>query len=172
MERVTSLIAHAVASGVVAVVTLVVASLGFFGLLLWAVLAGEPIGGPLALVGVLLTAIAFVPVMLLLFLIPATALARWLRRTLRWSWWVEMPLATVAMILCVGVVFFGLSFTDTVEQSEAGARVAGGFAGLLLLPLGIYWWSFTAADAVLRLARTAWARIAEAIRARSGAHAP
>jgi hypothetical protein len=171
MERVTTLIAHAVASGVVAVVTLAVATVGFLGLLLWAVLAGEPIGGPLALVGVLLTAIAFVPIMLLLFLMPATATARWLRRAFRWSWWVEMPLATIAMVLYVAIVFFALSYTDTVEQSREGAGVAGAFAGTLLLPLGLYWWSFTAADGVLRLVRAGWTYLVRAMNTRRQAGA-
>jgi hypothetical protein len=171
MRWTAALIAHAVATGVLAVVTFVVVAVGYVGLLLWAVLAGEPLGGPFALLASLLTAAALVPVMVLLFLMPATALARGLRRALTWPWWSEVPLAAGALAALVALAFFVLHLLEHAELSAESAEVAAAVAATMLLPLGLYWWCFTAADGVVRVVRSIGARIAAAIRARSGAAA-
>ncbi len=166
MESVSTLVAHALAAGVVTVVTFVVTAVGYFGLLLWAVFAGELLGGPFALIAMLLTVVALVPPMILLLLLPATAAARWLRRAFHWSWWSEMPLATLAMVALVSVLYLALALTAQIDVSPRGAKVAGAVAGTMLLPLGLYWWSYTAADGVLRLVRAGCAYISRKFLAR------
>lgn len=163
-----ALLAHAVASAVFAAVTFVAVAVGYVGLLLWAVAAGEPLGGPFALLGALLTAAAVVPAAVLLALLPATTLARVVRRGLRWSWWVEAPLAVVWLVLLVAGGYGLLVAFDRVAPSSESAQAAGALAGALLLPLGLYWWAFTATDGIVRVALAVWRRIA----APSGPTAP
>ncbi len=167
MKTISALVSHAIATGVVAVVTFVLAAVGYTGLLLWAVLAGEPLGGPFALLAMLLTAVAVVPVIVLLFLLPATAAARALRRLLRWSWWTEMPLAALAMVGLVAIAGTAAALAGHAEFSGEHAQTAGALAGLMLLPLGLYWWTFTAADGVQRLATSAWKLLARCVRTAS-----
>ena len=113
-------------------------------------------------------AVALVPAMVLLLLLPSTAIARLVRRAARWWWWVEMPLATVALVLLVGLGYLALTWFDVAELSADGARSAGAVVGLLALPLGLYWWAFTAADAIVRALRAGWALVQRACRAREG----
>lgn len=147
-----------------AVVTFVVVSVGYVGLLLWAVVAGEPLGGPFALLGALLTAAAVVPAAVLLALLPATTLARVVRRGLRWQWWVEAPLAVVWLALLVAGGYGLLVAVGRVAPSSESAQAAGALAGALLLPLGLYWWAFTATDGIVRGALALGRHIAAAVR--------
>ena len=101
---------------------------------------------------------------MLLALLPATTLARVVRRGLRWSWWVEAPLAVAWLVLLVAGGYGLLVAFDRVAPTPESAQAAGALAGALLLPLGLYWWAFTATDGVVRGALAAARRIAAAIR--------
>lgn len=136
---------HAVAAAVVIAGITAFSAASYFALLVWAVLVGEPMGGPLAFPFMVLFAVVVSTISVGAALFPVTALTEWIcrRRRLGWPW--QIPIATAVMgagLLMVAVV------AAAVRGGSLGSTLApAGIAFLLLLaPLGMYWWSVRSAD--------------------------
>ena len=145
---------HVIATAVVVggVVAFIAAS--YFALLAWAVLAGDPLGGPVAFPFMVLLALIASVVSVGLILMPATALAEWVavKHQLRRAF--QIPIATA---LAGGQLLFAalvISVLRGIPWSSAAAA-AGVIFALLLVPLGVYWWSIQSTDWLLRAA-TRW----------------
>lgn len=149
--------AHATASGVVIGLTLALATIGYFGLLAWAVVADSPIGSPLALIGMLAMAFAasFLAVALVLF--PATLATTVIcNRILQWPRVAQIPIATLFCLL--EVVGLALAIAALRRFDLTAALNVGLVVWLaLLVPLGIYWWVLQFNDAVKWAAVKVWA---------------
>ncbi len=145
---------HALAAATVVGTTIVLTMLAYFGMLAWAVLMGEPIGGALALPFMLLLALVGSAASVILVLFPSTLLTHGARQRLNWPLITEIPIAVVmsfAVSVLVGVVAGAL--LGTVED---GVRLALAATALLLVPLGLYWWSLQGTTWLLRTLRAAW----------------
>lgn len=133
-------VSHGVAAAVVITLSVVFAVVGYAGLLAWAVLAGQPLGGALALPFMMLAALVASTLAILTGLFPATVLAHCIcRRWLHWPLLAEIPVSTLLTAgAAVGVtVVVGLRFGVSATTS-AGQGVV--LAVILLVPLGVYWW--------------------------------
>ena len=148
-------IKHAVATGVVIAGIVGVTAASYFALLAWAVLAGEPLGGPLAFPFLVLFALVASVVAAGLILFPATALTEWICVKNKFRLALQIPIATafVAGYLLLAAVIAAV----VRDVSLASAATAAGVVFLLLLvPLGVYWWAMQSADWLLRIAASAW----------------
>ncbi|HBL29641.1 MAG TPA: hypothetical protein DD490_22635 [Acidobacteria bacterium] len=142
---------HAVAfSAVLSAVTGFVL-VGYLGLLAWAVVAGAPLGGPLALPFLLVVAVLAGTAAALGVLGPVTAFGGFLRKK-------AFPRHALAEIPLTTLVMTGyLILLGMVASVGFGGPAAAGFrygligTVLLLVPLGVYWWALQAAAALLDL---------------------
>lgn len=151
---------HMVAAGVVVGGVVALTAASYFALLAWAVLVGEPLGGPLAFPFMVLFALVASVVSVGLILLPATAVAEWIgvKKQLRVAF--QIPIATA--LAGVFLLFATLATAVLRETSWGSAAAAGGVMfALLLVPLGGYWCSMQSADWLLRVA-TGWLRSAKA----------
>ena len=73
-------VSHSLAAAVVITLSVAFVTVAYLGLLAWAVLAGHPLGGPLALPFLMVAALVASVLAVLLDLFPATALAHYLCR--------------------------------------------------------------------------------------------
>ena len=144
---------HAVATAVVVtgIVSFTAATYG--ALLLWAILAGLPLGGPLAFPFMVLFALVATVGVVLFVLLPSTVATEWLRHRLQFPLLVEIPMATLLMVALVlgltsAIAWLSGSFVE-------GATVAAAIgAGVLLVPLGAYWWALQSTGWVITVATT------------------
>lgn len=142
-QSIREAVAHGFAAAVVIALSVSVAVVGYVGVLAWAVLAGLPIGGPLALPFMMLFALASSTLAVIFGLFSATAIAHYLcRRRFHWPLFAEIPVST---LLTVGA---SVSITVVVGMAlgvPAATSVAQGaiLTSLLLVPLGVYWWVLT-----------------------------
>ena len=146
---------HAVAAGIVLMGSIAVSAASYFALLTWAVLADQPLGGPLAFPFLLLLAAGASLAAIVVALFPVTALTEWKcrGRNLRIVW--QIPIAIAVM----GTWALLLAAIASVSRASLAstATVAGVVFLLLLVPLGIYWWSLQCADWILGVAnRERW----------------
>lgn len=149
MAKGYSAVAHAVSAAVVIGGILTVSAVGYFGLLAWAFLSGQPLGGPLALPFVLLGAIVLSGLSVSVVLLPSTLLAELLARACRWPTLAEIPVSTaLSVAICTTTGAFAGFFLATVGQ---GLRFGFVWAIALLVPLGAYWWCLQATGALLGL---------------------
>ena len=156
MNAVRFAVKHAVATGVVVGGILTFTAASYFALLAWAVLVGEPLGGPLAFPFMGLFALVASVLSAVLIILPATVAAEWISVKRQLSVAIQIPIATAlagVFLLFVAIVISVLGGTSVV--SAAGA--AGFVFALLLVPLGVYWWAMQSADWLLRSA-TDWFR--------------
>jgi hypothetical protein len=95
MEAIRFAAKHAVAAAVVISGIVVFSAASYFALLAWAVLAGEPLGGPLAFPFMVLFAVVAGAVSVGAALLPVTAVTEWicLRRRMRLPW--QITIATL-----------------------------------------------------------------------------
>ena len=139
-------ISHAAAAFVVVGASLAFAVVGYIGLLAWAVVAGLPLGGPLALPFLLLLALLTSTVAVFFGLFPATLVGHFLcRRLLGWSIAAEIPIST---LLTLGITVGISTVVGSYGGVSASTSVAQGIVlGLfLLVPLGVYWWVLRVSD--------------------------
>jgi hypothetical protein len=151
--------AHATAAGIVIVGAVGLAVLGYFGLLAWAIVAGSPIGSPLALLGMVAMAFLASLIGVLGVLFPVTITADLVcRRALRWSRFAQIPVAT---ILCLLEVLAISAAVASYRQAEVAAALKVGLLVwlVLLVPLGIYWWVLQANDGVKWAVLKVWTRM-------------
>ena len=154
MQAMRFAVKHAVAAGIVIAGIAGFTAASYFALLAWAVLMGEPLGGPLAFPFAVLFAVVASVVAIGAVLLPVTAFAEWIcqRRGVR-VWW-QIPVATAVMgiwLLTMAVM------TAALRAASVGSTAvpAGIVFLILLVPLGIYWWSMQSADWILRVV-SAW----------------
>lgn len=158
---------HLVAGGVLVVGTVALTAVLYFVLLAGAAVAGEPLGGPLALPFLVLLALVTSGLAVALVLLPTTALSEWICRKYRLPWAVQIPAATAFL----GLHLLLLSLLIGALRGTPGASVtlqAGVLFGLLLVPLGAYWWTVQAVGWLIRLGVTSRKRV----RARAQSAAP
>ncbi|MEX1025025.1 MAG: hypothetical protein WD226_08100 [Planctomycetota bacterium] len=141
-----SALRHAIAAGVVVFGTVGLTVLGYFGMLVWAVLTDTAIGGVLALPFLLLLALVGASVGVAVVLLPATLGAHLVRQRFRLPLIAEIPLSTALAFLIVMTIGYvaGRLWATPVEGFRLGFLASLG----LLVPLGLYWWSLQAAHAV------------------------
>lgn len=146
---------HAVATGVVVAGIAAFTTVSYFALLAWAVLAGEPLGGPLAFPFMVLFALVASVVSVGAVLLPATAVTEWIcvRNKLRLVFQIPMATGLVGLLLLLGAA--GISVLGGMPLGSA-ALAAGVVFVVLLVPLGAYWWSLQSADWLVRMATSWW----------------
>jgi hypothetical protein len=148
-------IKHAVASAVVVGGTMALTAASYFALFAWAVVAGEPLGGPLAFPFMVLASLLASVVAAVFILLPTTALTEWICLNRGFRLALQIPVATV----CMGTYVFTASLAFALVRGVALASAASAAAvlfGLLLVPLGAYWWSMQSADWVARAVNRWW----------------
>jgi hypothetical protein len=136
---------HAAATGILVGGVVAFAAASYFALLGWAMLVGEPLGGPFALpFMVLVGLIAGVSSTVLVFF-PAAALAEWIGAKRNLSVAAQIPIATGLMgaFVLLASVAVGLSRGLTLASA---ASIGGLIFVLLVVPLGVYWWAMRSSD--------------------------
>jgi hypothetical protein len=132
---------HLFALGVAMLAACAAWTVTYFALLLWAVLTGGGLGGPLAYPAGLLFALVAMAAAGLVLLLPATALAEWVARRRGFPVLAQIPVSVgILALLCLAVV--GLVSAGGFQPTLRGASIGFGTLFLaLLLPLGLYWWT-------------------------------
>ena len=148
---------HAIAGAAVTAAIAAFSAASYFALLAWAVLAGEPLGGPLAFPFMVLASLIASVVSVCVVLLPVTAVTDWMcrKRRIRLPW--QIPIATVLM----GSWLVALLVATTVTRGTpiVASATFGGLAFLvLLLPLGLYWWTMQSADWIVGATVRWWER--------------
>jgi hypothetical protein len=131
---------HFLALAVTVASVLVIWTIVYIALLLWAMFTDGGIGGPLAYPAGLVFFFVATTVVGLALLAPSTALAEWFARRRRWPILAQIPLSVAVLaLLCLVVV----SMASAIGSTPTLHGVSVGFGVLflaLLLPLGVYWW--------------------------------
>jgi hypothetical protein len=127
----------------------------YIALLAWAALTGGGLGGPLALPFLVLFALVASIATAALILFPATALAEWIcaRREMALGW--QIPIAVACMAACVAAATMAM-FLLRGTSLQSAAAAAGMLFVVLLIPLGVYWWSMQSTDWLLRHGERWW----------------
>ena len=147
---------HAVAASVVFGCVTAFTVVSYFGLLAWSVVAGTPLGGPLALAFMLLLAILVSVAAVLGVLLPVTTLTDLLcERILCWHRLAQIPVATVILVTWTTCLFvLGGLIAQKPTPTAAGLGVCA--SAILLAPLGVYWWSLQTTGWILNLGARLW----------------
>jgi len=147
---------HAIAAIVVICSMVVLTAISYLGLLAWAVLADAPIGGPLAFPFMLLLALVLSIAAVLAVLWPVTSLTEAMCRGLGYrQTLLQIPIA--ALLLFVEVASITLLIALVRHQPADRSVVSALTAGVVLLvPLGIYWWSLQAANWLIGICGALW----------------
>lgn len=138
---------HFLALTVTVAAACVIWTITYFALLLWAVLAGGGIGGPLAYPAGLLFFIVATTAACLILLFPATALAEWFAHRCGFPIVAQIPFSVAALaLLCLVASAVGS------QPTLQGVSVGFGVLFLtLLMPLGLYWWAAQSVPLLLSL---------------------
>jgi hypothetical protein len=153
---------HAVASAVVTAGIVTLTAVSYIALLAWAALTGGGLGGPLALPFLVLFAFVAAIAAAALILFPATALAEWIcaRREMGVGW--QIPVSVACMAACV-VAAAGVMSALRGTSLHGTASAAGILFVVLLVPLGVYWWSMQSTDWLLRHGERWWRHFRAAV---------
>ena len=155
-------IKHAVAAGVVVGGIVAFTAASYFALLIWSVLAGLPLGGPLAFPFMVLLALVASIVCVLFLIFPATAVTEWVCARYRLQLAVQIPVAAAVL----GLLVFGVMLTLAAVQGRsigAVASLAAIVSVILLVLLGAYWWSMQSADLLIRAGARLWQNVRSAM---------
>jgi hypothetical protein len=140
------LIRHAFASFATIAAACAIWTVTYVGLLLWAIVSNEGLGGPLAYPGGLLFIGVAAAVSCLLLFFPATVSAEWICRSRALPILAQIPIAVV--VLAVLCLLAGVALRVSTVAIPFGASVRDFIAWLFflsLLPIGFYWWIAQAA---------------------------
>ena len=139
---------HAVAATVVGASIIAVTAASYFALFAWAVMLGEPLGGPLAFPFMIVLAVAASTISIVAVLFPATVLTDWIcaGRQIRLPWQIPIAAAVMGAWLLTLTMIAGAARGDMVGSTAVSTGIV--FL-LLLVPLGLYWWSMQTADWIL-----------------------
>ena len=152
---------HAVAATVVVSGAVILTAASYFALLAWAVVAGGGLGGPLAFPFMVLFALLASTAAVLLVLLPTTALTEWICRKRQAHRLIQIPVATLVLAAYVlaATVVIALLAKSSVGKATSLAAVT---IGVLLVPLGAYWWSLQSTDWLIHVGIRLWGRIKSA----------
>jgi hypothetical protein len=148
---------HAIAGAVVVAGAVALTTALYFALLVGAAVAGVPLGGPLVLPFLMLLALVAGVAAVGFVLFPVTALAEWIFTRYRLPWAVQLPLATAFLSAYVVSISPWVAVSRGVPLSAAPVWAGLAFV-LLLIPLGIYWWTAQSVLWVAGLGATLWNR--------------
>ena len=147
---------HVLALGVTVAAACVVWTVTYFALLLWAVVTGGGLGGPLAYPSGLLFFFVATTAAGLVLLFPSTVLAEWLARRRGFPVLAQIP-ASVAVLALLCAIGGSLVAAWRSQPPLHGVTAGGGVLFLaLLVPLGLYWWAAQSGPLLLSLFR--WVR--------------
>ncbi len=147
------LVRHFLASCVVVVSACILWTVLYFALLLWAVVSGGGIGGPLAYPVGLLLVFVLAAIVTALLLWPSAALAEWIGRRSRLGILAQIPLSVAVLaVLSFTAAFIAHAFN---HPYFAGRFLSAGAVVFIvhLVPLGIYWWAAQSGPLVISLFR-------------------
>lgn len=144
---------HLLALCVVVAAPCVLFTILYFVLLLWAIVFGGGIGSPIAYpIGLMVIFIGAFGVGSMLFF-PSTVFAEWIVKKRNLPVLAQIPITVGS----VGMLCLLVSAIATANSSAPSLRSAFvGFAtlfGILLLPLGLYWWTAQSGPLVLAVFR-------------------
>lgn len=163
---VAGLLRHAVAGAVVVTGSVALVVVLYAGLLLYSIMATGDLGGPLALPGLMVAAFAVSAAAVLALLLPVSVATEILcARVRRRRWLAEIVVATLLLALAVHAIAVPLAMRRGVAVREA-VEIAAVATAVLLLLLGVYWWSARATALLLSLSVRLWRRLPRARRTR------
>jgi hypothetical protein len=154
-------IRHAVASVATIVAACAVWTVVYAALLLWAIVANDGLGGPLAYPGGLLLVAVAAGVGCLLLFFPATVSAELICRNRALPILMQIPVSVAALAALCALA--GVILRASAAVLPFGASVSGFVLWLFmlsLLPIGFYWWIAESAPLVrsaIRMLRTSLA---------------
>lgn len=162
----SAFIKHAVAGLVVVVACVGITVAAYFALLLWAIVTNGGLGGPLALPGMIVLALAASVAVILIVLLPVTTMTRIVcGRVERHRWLSEIAVSSIVVVLAVVAVALAIGMSRHADPLHSLAAGALGAAALLVL-LGLYWWSYHATALLLRVGTSLWSRCRDQLRRR------
>ncbi len=145
------LLRHALAVVVSVVVPCMLLTVVYFGLLLWVMIFGGDLGGPLAYpVGLLMVFLGALAASALVFF-PAVAAAELVARHFGWPVLAQLPLSVAGPAL----VCAALAIVAGVQGGDAGtgAVMFACLLGFSLIPLVLYWWVAQSLPLIVELVR-------------------
>jgi hypothetical protein len=151
---------HTVASILSIALPMIIVFVGYFLLLLIAVVTDQGLGGPLALPFGLLFAFLTSFIYTMLFLFPATALAELFTKSFdKWKHLIQIPASFLILVILSGI--YALIYLQFFPSTTLGqwAIISGATALLLAIPLGVYWWTAKFSYLVIEGVRNAVTRI-------------
>jgi hypothetical protein len=144
---------HLLALCVVVAAPCVLFTILYFVLLIWAIVFGGGIGSPIAYpIGLMVIFIAALGVGSMLFF-PSTVFAEWIVKKRNLPVLAQIPI-TVGSLGTLCLLVSSIATANSAAPSLRGAFV--GFAtlfGILLLPLGLYWWTAQSGPLALAIIR-------------------
>ena len=156
LPRLRGAVAHVTAGIVVIATSVVLTALAvivlFLVLFVVAILfdqpLGSPVAGPLGCIIAAATAGLFSLTASIFVLFPSTFAARAIcaksSRLSRLRPWSEIPVASIITVLLGLVIGVLMGFSEIRPKAQVGSTLIGLVLGLvLLLPLGLYWWTLT-----------------------------
>ena len=152
------IVRHSVAAGAVTVASLVLVIIAYFALLVWAIVVGGGIGSPVVLPLTLLLAMAGSVVCVLFILLPVSLASEIIRtRVFMGSRFLEIP---ISVVLLAGYVVGSTALVCMLQELELrrGLVISSIAAGVLMVPLGLYWWCLQSADWLFGLGMSFWGR--------------
>jgi hypothetical protein len=147
---------HALAAFTMICFTVALTVITYFVLLIWAMLVNAPLGSPVALPFWSLIALVLSTAAAVVVCWPVASICELVCRRLRNRHpLLQIFLATV--FLFVEVVSLGAIYAVIWKQPIARSLVDSAMIGLILLiPLGVYWWSLQATDWILEKCCLFW----------------
>jgi hypothetical protein len=146
---------HGVAAAMAVSGSTALAIAAYAGLFAYAAVAGEDLGGPLTLPFLIVATIIGCTGAAALVFFPATTLAEWADVKAAWPRLAQIPMVTLLAAAAVTIEVMAIAWLQDASLAR-GARASLVIFAILLIPLGIYWWSLQAADAVINAAITRW----------------
>jgi hypothetical protein len=165
---VRALAEHTVAGAVVVAVSVAGAAGAYISLLLWAIATGSGLGGPLALPGIVLVVYLAAVIAVLFILFPVMTATQFVCRRIRHRWIAEIVVSSLLLIVFVVALSIGFAFSRSMSASGA-AKLAAVASSILLILLGVYWWSLQMSGLLLRFVTDVAARVHFVWRARRDA---
>ncbi len=140
---------HLIATGVFAVVGMLVSIVAYFVLFVVAVVTNQELGGPLTIVFLPVVAFLIALVIAAFCFYPATAIAEWLCAKKKWNLFAQIPISSSLLFLEMIFIVIFSPFENGNDFSTA-KTIESAFIGFLLLaiPLGFYWWTLKSIDGV------------------------
>lgn len=135
----SAVLRHAVATGILVVAAVVVWTVAYVGLMLWAMVVDGDLGGPLAYPAGLVVLMSLSLATSVCCFLPATLTAelycRW--RSLSTLWGIPLSFGLMWMVTCL---WTWITYDWATGGLQQGLRYASILSLVLAGPLGFYWW--------------------------------